>query len=89
MPGKYQEQRRRELPGERKQGREQHDADAADRYRPCQIVAGLKAIVSGTCHVDSLLQNIAAPVIRQNRTGIKRRGARGFDAAAPDMPSGV
>ena len=57
--GKYQKQRRGELPGEREQGGEQHDADAADRYRPRQIVAGLKAIVSRTCHVDSFSQNIA------------------------------
>ncbi len=39
--GKYQKQRRREVPGEGEQGGEQHDADAADRYRPRQIVAGL------------------------------------------------
>ena len=56
--GKYQKQRRGEIPGEREQGGEQHDADAADRYRPRQIVAGLKAIVSRTCHVDSFSQDI-------------------------------
>ena len=26
------------------------DADAANRYRPCQIVAGLKTIVGRDCH---------------------------------------
>jgi hypothetical protein len=35
------------------------------------------------------LQNIAPPVIRQNRAGIKRAGARRFDAAVPGMRSGV
>jgi hypothetical protein len=51
--GKQQEQCRGEVPGEGKQGSKQHDADAADPYRPRQIAAGLKAIVSRTGHVDS------------------------------------
>ena len=80
--GKYQKQRRGELPGEREQGGEQHDADAADRYRPRQIVAGLKAIVSRTCHVDSFSQDILR---RQSfakiAAGIKRERTRRFDAA--------
>ena len=85
--GKYQKQRRGEVPGEREQRGEQHDTDAADRYRPRQIVAGLKAIVSRTCHVDSFSRDIARPVFRQNATGIKRERARRFDAAASGVPS--
>jgi hypothetical protein len=81
--GKYQKQGCGELPGEREQGGEQHDADAADRYRPRQIVAGLKAIVSRTCHVDSFSQNIAPPVIRQNRAGIKRAERAGLTLPHP------
>ena len=65
--GKNQEQRRGEMPGEQQQGGEQHDADAADRYRPRQIVAGLKAIVSRTCHVDSFSQNIAPASLSPKR----------------------
>ncbi len=87
--GKYQEQRRGKLPCEREQGGEQHDADAADRYRPRQIVASLKAIVSRTCHVDSLSRMIARPVFGQNAPGIKRVHTRRFDAAASGMPSGA
>ncbi|MET0708713.1 MAG: hypothetical protein ABWY82_18005, partial [Tardiphaga sp.] len=45
---------------EQQQRDKQDDARAADRYRPRQIVAGLKAIVSGTCHVDSFSQNIVS-----------------------------
>ena len=71
------------------QGGEQHDADAADRYRPRQIVAGLKAIVSRTCHVDSFSQNVAEPVFGQNATGIKRARTRRFDAGASGVPSGA
>ena len=78
--GKDQEQRRGESPGEQQQGCEQHDADAADRDRPRQIVAGLKPIVSRICHVDSFPQNIRRPLFRQNAAGIKRRAARRFDA---------
>ena len=48
----------REIAGEQQQCGEQHDADAADRYRPRQIVASLKPIVSRCCHVDSFSQNI-------------------------------
>ena len=71
--GKNQKQGRGEMPGEQQQGGEQHDADAADRYRPRQIVAGLKAIVSRTCHVDSFSQTLLAPpLFRQNAAGIKR-----------------
>ena len=38
--GEDQEQRRGEIPGEQQQRRKRDDADAADRYRPGQIVAG-------------------------------------------------
>ena len=59
------------------------DADAADRYRPCQIVAGLKTIVSRDCHVDSFSVRSTA-LFRQNAPGIKPMPRR-FDAgiAAP------
>ena len=29
---------------------EEDHADAADRYRPCEVVAGLKALLGRTCH---------------------------------------
>jgi hypothetical protein len=39
--GKYQEQRRGEVPGKGEQGGEQHNTDAADRDRPRQCGEGL------------------------------------------------
>ncbi|MEY9709371.1 hypothetical protein ABIF03_001513 [Bradyrhizobium elkanii] len=45
-----QEQGGGEMPGEGQQGREQHHADPADGDRPCQVVAGLQAMVSRVCH---------------------------------------
>ena len=86
--GKNQKQRRGEIPGEQQQRDKQDDADAADRYRPRQIVAGLKAIVSRTCHVDSFSQNIVPAVFRQNAAGIKPVNARRFDAGVSTVPSG-
>ena len=79
-----------------KQGGEQHDADAADRYRPRQIVAGLKAIVSRTCHVDSFSQNIARASLSRKRrpgsSGEQRAGltlARRMCQAVQDHGSGA
>jgi hypothetical protein len=80
---KDQEQRRGEMPGEQQQRGEQHDTDAADRYRPCQIGAFLKALVSRTRHVDSFSQNIVAAVFRQNAAGIKRGARAGLTLAYP------
>ena len=42
--GEDQEQRRGEIPGEQQQRGKADDADAADRYRPCQIVASLQTV---------------------------------------------
>ena len=59
------------------------DADAADRYRPRQIVAGLKAIVSRTCHVDSFSQNIV-PASLSPKRGRDQAGERaGLTLACP------
>jgi len=52
--GKDQKQRRGEIPGENQQSGKCDDADAANRYRPCQIVAGRMAMVSRDGHIDSL-----------------------------------
>ncbi len=83
--GKYQKQGRGELPGEREQGGEQHDADAADRYRPRQIVAGLKAIVSRTCHVDSFSREYCAASLSPKR----RPGSSGRARAGLTLPHPV
>ena len=45
--GKDQKQRRGEIPGEQQQRGESDDADAADRYRPCQITTGGTTIING------------------------------------------
>ena len=67
-----------------KQRREQHDADAADRYRPRQIVAGQKTIVSRTCHVDSFPQNIpGASLSRKFAPGSSGEARAGLTLACP------
>jgi len=48
-----QKQRRGEVPGKQQQGCKCDDADAAHRYRPCQIVAGRNTAISRDCHIDS------------------------------------
>ena len=71
-PRENQKQCRSEIPGEQQQGREYDDANAADRYRPCQITANLKAIVGRTCHFGSFQVN-SSGTVSPNVPGIKRR----------------
>ena len=85
--GKDQEQRRGEVPGEQQQGGEQHDADAADRYRPRQIVAGLKTIVSGSCHVDSFRIGLPA-LCRENARRDQAAARAGLTLARPVRSDG-
>src|ERR1700722_15607098 len=73
--GKDQKQRRGEIPGEQHQRCKQHGSDTANRYRPSQIVAGFRTIVSRKCHADS------SPVrsdnsLSANPSRIKRRWPR-------------
>ena len=68
-----QEQRGGERPGEHQQRCEQHNADAADRYRPSQIAAGGNTIISRDSHVGSFTQRGSAPLFRQTRPGSSPR----------------
>jgi hypothetical protein len=70
--GEDQKQGRGEIPGEHQQRCKCDDADAADRYRPCEITAGGKTILSRACHLVSFLDQFANTV-SSNAPGIKHR----------------
>ena len=86
--GEDQEQRRGEIPGEQQQRGEQHDADAADRDRPGQIVAGLQPIVSRNCHVDSsLLRSCAHSFAKRGPGSSRDDGRAGLTIRPADRPA--
>src|SRR5207237_1331378 len=58
------------MPGEQQQCHKQRNNDAADRYRPCQIAAGSKAIVGRNSHGDSFSRRFGS-TLSSNAGGIK------------------
>jgi hypothetical protein len=54
-PAKNQQDRRGEVPRKQQQRDEEDHADAADRDRPREIIAGLKALLGRIWHVVSFL----------------------------------
>ena len=70
-PRENQEQCWGIVPGKQQQSGEAYDANAADRYRPSQIAAGLTTFVNRDCHASSFLRRFPTLLFRQFPAGIK------------------
>ncbi|MGY3649902.1 hypothetical protein ACVWW2_005193 [Bradyrhizobium sp. LM4.3] len=76
--GEDQEQGGGKIPAEHQHCREQHDADAPDRDRPGQIVAGPGPFISGNGHIGSFSRAAGGALFRQTRFRSRPRQRAGL-----------